>query len=185
VGDPTEGSLLVSGSKVGLDRDQLEATHPRLDSIPFESEYQYMATLNQSPRDGARLIWMKGSVESLLKRSDSVVDSEGGAHPINKERLQQQADRMANLSEGNDQLLLDRMDEQYLPRRLSLRRYMVPPFQQRFDQLRCRFRQHRRRHCRGHRLAAPRCREHGHVQHAVVLQDGGRQFYTGHSVRRV
>lgn len=96
VGDPTEGSLLVSGCKVGLDRAQLEATHPRLDSIPFESEYQYMATLNQSPKDGARLIWMKGSVESLLKRSDSVVDSEGGAHPINKERLQQQADRMAS-----------------------------------------------------------------------------------------
>ena len=39
---------------------------------------------------------MKGSVESLLKRSDSLLDSEGGVHPISKERLQQQADRMAS-----------------------------------------------------------------------------------------
>jgi Ca2+-transporting ATPase len=96
VGDPTEGALLVSGRKAGLDRAQLTESQPRLDSIPFESEYQYMATLNQSPKDGARLIWMKGSVESLLKRSVSVIDSEGGVHPINKERLQQQADRMAS-----------------------------------------------------------------------------------------
>ncbi len=96
VGDPTEGALLVSGRKAGLDRAQLTESQPRLDSIPFESEYQYMATLNQSPKDGARLIWMKGSVESLLKRSDSVLDSEGGVHPINKDRLILQADRMAS-----------------------------------------------------------------------------------------
>jgi len=96
VGDPTEGALLVSGRKVGLDRAQLAETHPRLDSIQFESEYQYMATLNQSPKEAGCLIWMKGSVESLLKRSDSVLDSEGGVHPINKDRLQQQADRMAS-----------------------------------------------------------------------------------------
>lgn len=95
VGDPTEGALLVSGRKVGLDRAQLAETYPRLDSIPFESEYQYMATLNQLPKDTGGLIWMKGSVESLLKRSDSVLGSEGGVQPINRERLQLQADRMA------------------------------------------------------------------------------------------
>ncbi|MEA5415785.1 cation-translocating P-type ATPase [Synechococcus sp. BA-132 BA5] len=96
VGDPTEGALLVSGRKVGLDRAQLAETHPRLDSIPFESEYQYMATLNQMPNSAGGVIWMKGSVESLLKRSNSILDSQGRAHPINKERLQQQADRMAS-----------------------------------------------------------------------------------------
>lgn len=96
VGDPTEGALLVSGRKVGLDRAQLAETHPRLDSIPFESEYQYMATLNRLPNDDGGVIWMKGSVESLLKRSDSVLDPEGGVHPINREKLQLQADRMAS-----------------------------------------------------------------------------------------
>ena len=96
VGDPTEGALLVSGRKVGLDRAQLAETHPRLDSIPFESEYQYMATLNQMPNEAGGVIWMKGSVESLLKRSDTILDSQGRTHPINKEKLQQQADRMAS-----------------------------------------------------------------------------------------
>jgi len=96
VGDPTEGALLVSGRKVGLDRSRLAETHPRLDSIPFESDYQYMATLNQMPNGGGGVIWMKGSVESLLKRSDTFLDSQGRAHPINKERLQHQADRMAS-----------------------------------------------------------------------------------------
>jgi cation-transporting ATPase F len=96
VGDPTEGALLVSGRKVGLDRAQLAETHPRLDSIPFESEYQYMATLNQMPNEAGGVIWMKGSVESLLKRSDTLLDSQGRTHPINKEKLQQQADRMAS-----------------------------------------------------------------------------------------
>ena len=96
VGDPTEGALLVSGRKVGLDRAQLAETHPRLDSIPFESEYQYMATLNQMPNGAGGVIWMKGSVESLLKRSEALLDSQGHAHPINREKLQQQADRMAS-----------------------------------------------------------------------------------------
>jgi Ca2+-transporting ATPase len=39
---------------------------------------------------------MKGSVESLLKRSEALLDSQGHAHPINREKLQQQADRMAS-----------------------------------------------------------------------------------------
>jgi cation-transporting P-type ATPase F len=96
VGDPTEGALMVSGRKVGMDGTELMESHPRLDSIPFESEYQYMASLNRLPNDAGCLIWMKGSVESLLKRCDSVLDSEGGVQPVNKDRLLLQADRMAS-----------------------------------------------------------------------------------------
>ena len=95
VGDPTEGALLVSGRKGGLDRARLDTTHPRLDSIPFESEYQYMATLNELPNHGGRMIWLKGSVESVLQRCDSVLGSEGNAIPIDKPKLVLQADRMA------------------------------------------------------------------------------------------
>jgi len=42
VGDPTEGALLVSGRKVGFNRADLAQIYPRLDSIPFESDYQYI-----------------------------------------------------------------------------------------------------------------------------------------------
>ncbi|TWT30640.1 HAD-IC family P-type ATPase [Blastopirellula retiformator] len=64
-GDPTEAALLVSAAKLGLIRDAVEAEFPRVDTIPFESQYQYMATLHQSPR-AESVVYVKGSVERLL-----------------------------------------------------------------------------------------------------------------------
>jgi Ca2+-transporting ATPase len=46
LGDPTEGALLTAAGKAGLSKKELEATHPRLAEIPFESEQQFMATLH-------------------------------------------------------------------------------------------------------------------------------------------
>jgi Ca2+-transporting ATPase len=66
-GDPTEGALVVVAAKAGIDKDKLEKTFPRLDEIPFQSEKQYMATLH--PRDGGRVIYLKGAVERLLSLS--------------------------------------------------------------------------------------------------------------------
>ncbi len=43
-GDPTEGALETAAIKAGLDYSDEEAHRPRRDAIPFESEYQYMAT---------------------------------------------------------------------------------------------------------------------------------------------
>ncbi len=45
-GDPTEAALIVSAKKGGLSREELEQDFPRIDSIPFESQYMYMATLH-------------------------------------------------------------------------------------------------------------------------------------------
>ena len=45
-GDPTEGALLVAARKAGLTEAQAQAAAPRLDTVPFESEHQYMATLH-------------------------------------------------------------------------------------------------------------------------------------------
>ncbi|MCS7047378.1 MAG: HAD-IC family P-type ATPase, partial [Gemmataceae bacterium] len=42
-GDPTEAALLVVGAKAGLNADVVREEFPRVDSIPFESEHQYMA----------------------------------------------------------------------------------------------------------------------------------------------
>ena len=63
-GDPTEGALLTLARKLGIDIQALEATQPRLDSIPFESEHRYMATLHRDG-DGARL-FVKGAPERVL-----------------------------------------------------------------------------------------------------------------------
>ncbi len=47
IGDPTEGALIAVANKVGLTQPDLEREMPRLDVIPFESEFQYMATLHE------------------------------------------------------------------------------------------------------------------------------------------
>jgi|688.fasta_scaffold61667_2 magnesium-transporting ATPase (P-type) len=67
-GEPTEGSLMVLAMKGGLDRQEIRAAFPRLDSIPFDSAHKFMATLH---RDGTRtFIVMKGAPEAVLKACD-------------------------------------------------------------------------------------------------------------------
>jgi len=66
-GDPTEGALLVAAAKAGISKGKLERAFPRLDELPFQSEKQYMATLH--PRDGGRVVYVKGAVERLLSLS--------------------------------------------------------------------------------------------------------------------
>jgi len=70
-GDPTEGALMVAAAKAGINKEKLDRTFPRLDEIPFQSEKQYMATLH--PRDGGRVVYVKGAVERLLSLSKYLV----------------------------------------------------------------------------------------------------------------
>src|SRR5262249_7470930 len=51
-GDPTEGALYPFAAKVGLQRQAEETAYPRIDSIPFESEHKFMATLHGAPGGG-------------------------------------------------------------------------------------------------------------------------------------
>jgi cation-transporting ATPase F len=63
-GDPTEGALIVSAWKAGLSAEG-EGIRPRLDVIPFQSEYQYMATLHDDGPGRPKRIYLKGSVEAV------------------------------------------------------------------------------------------------------------------------
>jgi len=65
-GDPTEGALLVSGMKAGLDIDVLAKQYPRTDLIPFESAHRFMATLHHS-HTGEAFIFVKGAPERVLE----------------------------------------------------------------------------------------------------------------------
>ncbi|ANV84349.1 carbonate dehydratase [Picosynechococcus sp. PCC 7003] len=92
VGDPTEGALITAAAKAGLSQVGLDAQQPRLDSIPFESEYQYMATLH----DGTgRTIYVKGSVESLLRRCETMLLDDGQAIALNPATIEAVVETMA------------------------------------------------------------------------------------------
>ncbi|MEO1070310.1 MAG: HAD-IC family P-type ATPase, partial [Cyanobacteria bacterium J06638_6] len=86
VGDPTEGALLTAAAKADLNQSRLVATKPRLDSIPFESQYQYMATLHDTQY---RVIYVKGSVEAILSRCTQMVDSQGQVMPLARSPVEQ------------------------------------------------------------------------------------------------
>ncbi|WP_316977989.1 cation-translocating P-type ATPase [Shumkonia mesophila] len=87
-GDPTEGALLTAAAKLGHDIDALRASSARLDALPFESENQFMATLNAG--DGGR-IFLKGAPEAILGRCAAAAD--GG--PLDAAAVARQVDAMA------------------------------------------------------------------------------------------
>jgi magnesium-transporting ATPase (P-type) len=94
-GDPTEGALLVSAHKAGLHHPPVAQDHPRLDAIPFESEHQFMATLHHNLAEDARHVYVKGSVESVLRRCETAFDAELGLQPIDPEGIHREVERMA------------------------------------------------------------------------------------------
>ncbi len=66
-GDPTEGALITLAAKAGFEAAEIRSQSSRLDVIPFDPDYRYMATLNQST-NGSKWINIKGAPEALLMR---------------------------------------------------------------------------------------------------------------------
>jgi cation-transporting P-type ATPase F len=95
-GDPTEAALLASAQKAGLERAFLEGIAPRLDTLPFESEHQCMATLHENPTEdtSVRIVYIKGSVEKLLPSCIDTLDEDGRFVPIDVDRIEERVDTM-------------------------------------------------------------------------------------------
>lgn len=94
-GDPTEGALLVTAHKAGLHHQPVSIAHPRLDAIPFESQYQFMATLHHNLTQDTRHIYLKGSLESLLPRCSNAFDKHLQTVALDTVSLQRQVEEMA------------------------------------------------------------------------------------------
>ncbi|HQH26462.1 MAG TPA: HAD-IC family P-type ATPase, partial [Oligoflexia bacterium] len=89
-GDPTEGALVVSAEKAGISFTETRSMMPRLDTIPFESERKFMATLHQTPQ-GRRRLYLKGAPEVLLPKCRNFC----GGLPLDQDEVLRQVDRMA------------------------------------------------------------------------------------------
>jgi Ca2+-transporting ATPase len=93
-GDPTEGALLSAARKASLSRDREQLHLPRLNTIPFESQHQYMATLHDRGAQLPRIAFMKGSIESLLERCNSMI-ANGREVPLDVEQIRREVEAMA------------------------------------------------------------------------------------------
>lgn len=93
-GDPTEAALIVAAKKAGLTEAEMSGRLPRIETIPFESEYQYMATLHGTNKE-SKIIYIKGSVEALIERCTHALDATGELSPLDKNRELRHAEAMA------------------------------------------------------------------------------------------
>lgn len=95
-GDPTEAALLSAALKSGLSVEVSERDYPRIDTLPFESEHHYMATLHLSASQPHGIIYLKGSVESVVSRCRDALDYSGDCIPLDQDLIDQQVQEMAN-----------------------------------------------------------------------------------------
>jgi Ca2+-transporting ATPase len=94
-GDPTEAALIVAAEKGGLRGPELAVHLPRLDTLAFESEHQYMATLHHRGDGEQRVIYKKGAAERLLEKCDAMLDAAGREVPLDVAAVHLVADAMA------------------------------------------------------------------------------------------
>ena len=124
LGDPTEAAMLVVAGKAGLPVDRIRADYPRLDTIPFSSDRQYMATLHSHP--GGHLLLVKGSVERMLDLCGDQMGDDGSPRPIDRGAVLAEVDRLAG--DGLRVLAMGvctdadagRFDEESIPGRVTL-----------------------------------------------------------------
>ena len=97
-GDPTEGALLTLGLKAGVESlERLSASMPRLATIPFESDYKFMAALVDAPPQPSstcsaappvRTVFLKGAYDVIISRcaTQAVGDCAWTSEPVDRQR---------------------------------------------------------------------------------------------------
>ena len=75
IGDPTEIALVDLGERLHLDELVVRETIPRISELPFDSERKLMTTLQHF--DGKAVVFTKGAMDVLIKRSTHVETAEG------------------------------------------------------------------------------------------------------------
>ncbi|MBK8750239.1 MAG: cation-transporting P-type ATPase [Candidatus Competibacteraceae bacterium] len=96
-GDPTEGALLTLAVKAGLDPAAETAQFRRTDSIPFESQHRFMATLHHD-HHGHGFIHVKGAPERILTMCTHEQDATG-LQPLRADYWHGQIEELAALGQ--------------------------------------------------------------------------------------
>ena len=93
-GDPTEAVLIVAAQKAGLSEEELSGRQPRIETIPFEAEYRYMATLHGADNE-PKMIYIKGAVETLLGKCAHALGEDGELASLDRALVLRHAEAMA------------------------------------------------------------------------------------------
>ncbi|MEX2670624.1 MAG: cation-transporting P-type ATPase [Phycisphaeraceae bacterium] len=93
-GDPTEGALVTLAMKAGHNDEALRDAHPAIDTIPFQSEHRFMATLHEV--ESQPTIYLKGAPERVLEMCDRARNAHGEDVPIDHGYWHQQMDAIAS-----------------------------------------------------------------------------------------
>lgn len=80
-GDPMEGALLALAMKAGFEPERVQADKVRMDAVPFDASYRFMATLHQGGGDQLEL-YVKGAPEQLLELSARQLGADGAPEPL-------------------------------------------------------------------------------------------------------
>ncbi len=81
IGDPTEIALVDLGECLHLDEMIVREVTPRISELPFDSDRKLMTTLQHI--DGKAVVFTKGAMDVLLKRSTHIETAEG-VRPISQ-----------------------------------------------------------------------------------------------------
>ncbi|QEE18065.1 cation-translocating P-type ATPase [Promethearchaeum syntrophicum] len=85
-GDPTEGCLITSAWKAGMEHATYQKKFPRLDEIPFDSTRKRMTVIHEI--EGKKIAYVKGATEILLDLCNNI-QIDGQNRPITAEDKKQ------------------------------------------------------------------------------------------------
>jgi Ca2+-transporting ATPase len=112
-GDPTETALVLAAHAGGLDKAQLDASTPRVQEQPFDSDRKRMTTFHRCGSGGSGFVaYTKGAPESVLSRC-AAQWTPAGREPLDNTAVLATANQLA--AQGLRVLALARRDHARLP----------------------------------------------------------------------
>lgn len=92
VGEPTEGAVKSFSLKLGVDAESFNRTA----TLPFSSDYKFMATTVAGAVNGEPAVFVKGAPDVLLARSSEELSATGGTAALDREEWEARVEELSN-----------------------------------------------------------------------------------------
>lgn len=109
IGDPTEAALYVLAEKGGVNVRQFRENHPRIGSIPFDSDYKFMTTFHaMKDKSGKEVIraYVKGAPDVILTRSSHALMPDGTAQVLSEDDRKKILEENERIASGGLRVLV-------------------------------------------------------------------------------